>query len=130
MTSILIPVSPGEVLDKIGILRLKVARIGDAAKLANITRELGHLETAAQEALPDSAALDDLAARLDRVNARLWDVEDALRDHEARGDFGPGFVALARSVYTLNDERAGLKRAINDLLGASIVEEKSYGGSE
>lgn len=127
MTPILIPVSPGELVDKIGILRLKAARIADPDKLANVRRELARLEAVARDRLPPSADLEEHASLLDAVNARLWEVEDALRDHEARGDFGPAFVTLARAVYTLNDERAALKRAIGELLGATIVEEKSYG---
>ena len=70
--------------------------------------------------------LDQLGAELKRVNAKLWDVEDAIRECEARGDFGENFIELARAVYRLNDERARLKKAINLASGSRLVEEKSY----
>jgi hypothetical protein len=118
----LIPVSPGELLDRLTILTLKAERIADPAKRANVRAELAGLG----RPLPASAELDRLAAELRSVNAALWDVEDALRACERRGDFGPAFVALARSVYTNNDRRAALKRQVNALLGSPLTEEKSY----
>jgi hypothetical protein len=126
---ILVPVSAGELLDKIAILRIKAARIADPARLANIRRELEALEAvAAREVAPDPA-LDPLLAELRAVNEALWDIEDAIRDRDAAGDFGPAFVALAQSVYRRNDRRAAIKRAINDLTGSALVEEKSYAAS-
>jgi hypothetical protein len=122
---ILIPVSPGELVDKITILRVKAERI-DPAKLPNVRRELEALEAVAREQLPDSPELAALSAELQAVNAALWDVEDGKRDGERRQDFGPAFVELARRVYRENDHRAAIKRRINDLLGSEIVEEKSY----
>jgi hypothetical protein len=122
---ILIPVSPGELVDKITILRVKAERI-DPAKLPNVRRELEALEAVAREQLPDSPELAALSAELQAVNAALWDVEDGKRDGERRQDFGAGFVELARRVYRENDRRAAIKRRINDLLGSEIVEEKSY----
>ena len=127
MTSIQIPVSPGELLDKISILRLKSERIRDAGKQENVRFELQQLQDVADREIAEADELAGPVGRLFEVNGSLWDVEDALREHEQRRDFGDAFVALARSVYVLNDERAALKRTINDLLGASIVEEKSYG---
>ena len=120
-----IPVSAGELIDKITILQVKSVRMSDAAKLANVARELELLEAERQSVLA-SFDLTDLTARLREVNDRLWDIEDGKRAHEARGDFGPAFVEMARLVYKLNDLRADLKRQINLLTGSAIVEEKSH----
>ncbi len=122
---IMIPVSAGELIDKITILRVKAARI-DAAKRANVEKELRLLEAVAAEALASTPGLDALAAELEAVNAALWDVEEAKRDCERRQDFGGAFVALARRVYRENDRRAAIKRRINEAAGSELVEEKSY----
>lgn len=121
-----IDVAPGELLDKLTILMIKSDRIIEPDKLANIRRERAVLEAARLAVLPDSPELAELERELRRVNERLWEIEDALRAHEGRGDFGAGFVDLARAVYRNNDERARLKRRINELLGSDIAEEKSY----
>jgi hypothetical protein len=123
--AILIPVSAGELIDKITILRVKAARI-DASKLANVKKELSLLEAVAAKDLAVVPGLDALSAELEVVNAILWDVEEGKRDCERRGDFGPAFVALARQVYKDNDRRAAIKRRINDAAGSELVEEKSY----
>jgi uncharacterized small protein (DUF1192 family) len=125
MTDLLVPVSVGELLDKIAILRIKNERIADPAKLANIRRELTALDAVAR-AVPGGPALDALVADLKAVNESLWDIEDDIRAHDARGDFGPGFVRLAQAVYRTNDRRAAFKREINRLTGSALVEEKSY----
>ncbi len=126
MKDLLVPVSPGELLDKITILRIKVARIQDASKLANVKLELALLEAtwrdggdAAHEVAPDERALQD-------VNERLWDIEDRIRDKEARQTFDRDFIELARAVYVCNDERAAIKKRINMQLGSRLIEEKSY----
>jgi Family of unknown function (DUF6165) len=125
MNDILVPISPGELLDKITILRIKVARIQDAAKLANVRLELSLLEqTWAQAGAPAGVAAEEHA--LQAVNERLWDIEDRIRDKEAHQTFDRDFVELARSVYVCNDERAALKKRINVQLGSRLVEEKSY----
>lgn len=124
--SIMAPISAGELVDKITILRVKAARIGDRAKEANVRKELAMLEAIAARALPASAAIDELTGELAEVNAALWDIEDGKRDCERRQDFGDRFVQLARSVYIENDRRAAIKRAINEAAGSDIVEEKSY----
>ena len=126
ISSIAVDTAPGELIDKITILDIKAVRIADPAKRANVGRELAALTRARDRAIPPSARLDALTARLREVNADLWDIEDRIRECERDRDFGPVFVELARSVYRTNDRRAALKRAINDLLGAAIVEEKSY----
>jgi hypothetical protein len=123
--TLLIPVSAGELIDKITILRVKAARI-DAAKLANVKKELGLLEAVAARDLNQVAGLDTLAAELEAVNAALWDIEEGKRDCERRKDFGPAFVELARKVYIENDRRAAIKRRINEAAGSDLIEEKSY----
>ena len=126
MKEVLVPVSPGELLDKITILRIKVARIQDAAKLANVKLELSLLEQIWKDAggTQHDVALDERA--LENVNERLWDIEDRIRDKEARQIFDRDFIELARAVYLYNDERAAIKKRINVALGSRIVEEKSY----
>lgn len=123
------PISVGELVDKITILRIKLDRIADPAQLENIRAEHDHL--AQIYARSGIAALIDGKDEevLQLVNRELWEVEDRLREHEARSDFGADFVALARSVYRLNDRRASAKRSINLASGSLIVEEKSYKGS-
>ena len=123
--AILIPVSAGELVDKITILRVKAARI-DPAKRANVVKELGLLEAVAAKELAMVAGLAEMAAELEAVNAALWDIEEAKRDCERRQDFGPAFVDVARAVYIENDRRAAIKRRINDAAGSDLVEEKSY----
>jgi hypothetical protein len=124
-----VPISPGELLDKLTILRLKAARIADAEKRANVARELATLEAIWRAEVPQRAELRGEEEALARVNAALWEVEDALREREAAGRFDGEFVALARSVYRHNDERAAIKRRVNLALGSALVEEKSYRGA-
>lgn len=126
MTDLLAPVSAGELLDKISILRIKRERIAAADKVANIKTELSALEAVAARAIPESPALAALEADLKTVNEALWQIEDDIREHDARGDFGEEFVRLAQAVYRTNDRRAALKREINRLTGSALVEEKSY----
>jgi Family of unknown function (DUF6165) len=122
---ILVPISVGELMDKITILEIKSERIKNPGQLENVVRELKALRSVRLGEM-DSAMLDKLSAELKRVNAMLWEVEDAIRDCEARGDFGDRFIELARAVYQLNDERARLKKAINLASGSRLFEEKSY----
>jgi len=126
MKDILVPVSPGELLDKITILRIKAARIMDAAKLANVKTELALLESTWRESGCADAGLAQEEHALQRVNEQLWDIEDRIRDKEARQIFDREFIELARAVYVSNDERAAIKKRINTQLGSRIVEEKSY----
>lgn len=124
--AIKIDVAPGEVLDKLTILEIKKANIKDAAKLRNVEHEYDVLSRTLAEQVADTAALQALRARLKEINETLWRIEDDIRDQERAKDFGPRFIELARAVYRTNDERAAVKRQINDLLGSDIVEEKSY----
>jgi hypothetical protein len=126
MKDILVPVSPGELLDKITILRIKSARMTDAAKLANVRVELEALEHTWRDSGAAAAASKDDEAALQRVNEALWEIEDLIRDKESAQQFDARFIELARSVYTTNDERAEIKKRINNALGSRIVEEKSY----
>lgn len=123
-----VPVSWGELLDKITILDIKRERLGDGPGRANVVREHALLIEAAREIM-DTPSLAPMIERLRRVNETLWDVEDAIREQEAEARFGPRFVALARSVYQTNDTRAAIKREINRLLECELVEEKSYAGA-
>ena len=123
---ILAPVSAGELIDKITILRVKAQRINYPAKEANVQTELALLEATAGRELQPSPELEQLTSELTEINAALWDIEDGKRDCERRQDFGPDFVDLARRVYMDNDKRAAVKRRINMLVGSEIVEEKSY----
>lgn len=124
--TILAPIAPGELIDKITILRIKSARISDEAKLANVRIELDVLNKTRAEAVEESARLTELDAALQAVNEELWEIEDDIRDCERGGDFSDTFIQLARAVYVTNDRRAALKKEINLLLGSAIVEEKSY----
>lgn len=125
-STITIRIAPGEVLDRLTILEIKAERIADPAKLANVRRELDELAATVARSVPQSPEIKALHDELKGINARLWDIEDRIRDCERAGDFGEAFVALARAVYRTNDARAAVKRRINDALGADIIEEKSY----
>jgi hypothetical protein len=126
MSEILVPVSPGEVLDKITILRIKAKRMTDESKLANVRRELEMLERTWAESPYGKHDVAADEAALQAVNERLWDIEDRIRDEERAKRFESVFIELARSVYIENDERAAIKKRINVALGSAIVEEKSY----
>src|SRR5579885_1135339 len=126
MTDILVPISPGELLDKITILRIKTARILDAAKLANVRLELELLERTWHDSRFAAVDISREERALQEVNERLWDIEDRIREKEARQIFDREFIELARAVYHSNDERAAIKKRINVALGSRLVEEKSY----
>jgi CHAD domain-containing protein len=122
-----VPVSFGEVLDKITILEIKSDRLGDEAKLHNVREELRRLRATFGEQFPELA--DDvrgLVRQLKQVNEALWEIEDDIRECERRKSFEERFVELARAVYTTNDVRAALKRELNLRLGSQLIEEKSY----
>ncbi|MEO8016742.1 MAG: DUF6165 family protein [Pseudomonadota bacterium] len=126
MKDILVPVSPGEMLDKITILRIKAARMSDATKVANVKHELALLEKIWTDSGAAAVDLGSEEANLTRVNEALWVIEDDIRDQERARHFGEKFIELARAVYVTNDERAAIKKRVNTLLGSKIVEEKSY----
>ncbi len=122
----LVPISVGELFDKITILEIKALKIADGAKRSNVARELAVLRAAADESLQLSDEGLQFVEELRRVNSLLWDVEDGIRDCERNKDFGSHFVELARSVYHHNDKRALLKKQLNELTGSKLIEEKSY----
>ncbi len=126
MDDILIPISPGELLDKITILEIKSERIADPAKVANVRTELEMLSAVWNEAIGTNAELDAMRAELKAINERLWEIEDDIRDEERNRRFGERFIELARAVYVTNDERAAVKKRVNLHLNSTIVEEKSY----
>jgi hypothetical protein len=118
-----IPISWGELIDKITILEIKVERLQSEAARANSARELGLLREIAGPVLGEAAVL---TARLKALNETLWEIEDRIRDHERIGRFDEAFIELARSVYKRNDERGAVKRELNLALGSELIEEKSY----
>lgn len=120
-----IPVSWGELIDKITILQIKHDRFCDGRARGNVACELALLSEFAAGATGDPKLADPIAS-LRGVNQELWEIEDRIRLCEAAGDFGPEFIGLARSVYRQNDRRAAIKRQINDLCGSRLVEEKCY----
>ncbi|MEX2617145.1 MAG: DUF6165 family protein [Alphaproteobacteria bacterium] len=121
-----VAVSWGELIDKITILEIKRDRLRDPGQLAHVETELAALVAARDGALSAAADIAAETENLRDINTALWEIEDDIRGHERRKDFGPGFIELARSVYITNDRRAAIKRRINDRLGSDIVEEKSY----
>src|SRR5208282_784533 len=106
MEQILVPVSPGELLDKITILRIKSERIADPQQLTNVRRELALLEQTWRAAHLAHAELAAEEAALQQVNGELWEIEDRIREYEAQRRFDAAFIELARSVYRRNDVRA------------------------
>lgn len=126
MNDVRVPISPGELLDKITILRIKSARMSDPDKLANVRVELQALEETWRGSPYARTGIEADVNALLEVNERLWVIEDDIRDRERAQAFDAEFIRLARAVYFENDERAAIKRRINLKLGSSIVEEKSY----
>ena len=125
-TTPVIPISWGEFIDKITILEIKQTNIKSPTALTNITKELGYLNDILQNNTGVAELIKVFNQQLLDVNKRLWQVEDDIRDKELRQEFDSGFIELARRVYKLNDERAKLKKSINQALDSELVEEKSY----
>ena len=126
MDIIQVPVSPGEVLDKITILEIKSERISDAGKLSNVKRELELLQASWNQAVAEVDTVRRIHDELKTINEALWEIEDDIRDKERAREFDQVFIELARSVYVTNDQRANAKKELNLYLGSEIVEEKSY----
>jgi len=124
--NIKVDLSPGELIDKITILEIKLEKISQPEKLDNVKREYGILKGIIEKSIPASERLTALTTELKEINERLWKIEDEIRDCERKKDFGQKFIELARSVYMNNDKRASVKRHINELLDSDIFEEKSY----
>ena len=125
-TEIRVPISPGELIDKITILEIKSERMTDAKKVANVRTELEMLLNTWQASHYATVDIASEWGSLKEINTKLWIVEDDIRDKERAKQFDARFIELARAVYVINDERAAVKRKINDKLGSKIVEEKSY----
>jgi hypothetical protein len=121
-----VPISPGELIDKLTILEIKSANMRDAAKLANVNIELKLLQETWRSSAFANANIDAEWTLLREINKKLWDIEDLIRDKEREKKFDQEFIELARAVYFTNDERATVKKQINTKLGSKIVEEKSY----
>ena len=126
MNHILIPISPGELLDKITILEIKSERIESVEKKSNVNTELGMLNKVWTDATSEDASLQSMRKELKSINESLWVIEDDIREEERNRQFGERFIELARSVYVTNDQRADVKKRINLHLNSDIVEEKSY----
>lgn len=122
----LIPISWGELIDKITILEIKQTQIKLPTALTNINKELSYLNEIVENSTGVAELISELKQQLKDVNQQLWQVEDDIRDKELKQDFGSGFIELARRVYRLNDERAKLKKSTNQVLNSELVEEKSY----
>ena len=123
---IFVEIAAGELIDKITILEIKLDQINETAKRVNVRREYELLSAVLQDQVMPGEQLSELTAALKAANEELWHIEDDIRERERAKDFGPEFIALARSVYQTNDRRAALKREINALLQSAIIEEKSY----
>ncbi len=124
--SLKVDVSFGEYLDKLTILEIKSERIQDQDKLVNINAELNVLRDTWKQHPKSNVDLESELQQLKAINERLWEIEDDIRDKERNKTFDQGFIELARKVYFSNDERARIKRLINEKLGSNLVEEKSY----
>ena len=120
------PISAGELLDKISILKIKSKKINDKNKLENINFELNSLLDIIDEKFPESDTIDSMINDLFQVNSLLWEIEDDIREKERRNQFDKEFIELARSVYFTNDKRFSIKNKINNKLGSDFKEEKSY----
>jgi len=126
MENILVPVSPGEMLDKITILEIKSERMSDPEKLANVRVELALLKETWAQAVQADEVVRRLHDALKEINEKLWEIEDDIRDKERVREFDQRFIELARSVYFTNDRRSQIKKELNLHLGSQIIEEKSY----
>lgn len=122
----LVPISWGELIDKITILEIKEVKITSNNALDNIRKELGFLSDIVSNSKGVYDAISLLKNELKEVNLNLWQVEDEIRDKEYSQEFDEEFISLARSVYRLNDDRANLKKKINETFFSELKEEKSY----
>ena len=125
-SSLLAPISAGELLDKITILLIKAERIADPAKRRNVLQELASLTALREQNIALTGEVEALYQELASINRQLWETEDRLRQCERDKRFDDNFIELARSVYQANDRRAAVKRQLNELTGSALIEEKSY----
>lgn len=127
---IMTPTAPGELIDKITVLKIKQERISDPARLANVTRELAMLSETKDKYFPKDTSvaekMADLESRLKKSNEEIWDMGDKIRELGKKQDFGKDFIEVAYGIHLSNDRRAAIKKEINLMLGSSLIEEKSY----
>tara|TARA_B100000780_G_C21066645_1_gene428962 strand:- start:339 stop:728 length:390 start_codon:yes stop_codon:yes gene_type:complete len=121
-----VPISWGELLDKISILQIKMDNLTSKDALKNVEQEFKQLQYIFIKYCPETIKAKQLRMDLKKINQQLWDIEDKIRDKERSRSFDNEFIQLARSVYFKNDERSRIKRTINDMFGSELVEEKSY----
>ena len=126
MNSPQIPISWGELLDKITILQIKLENLTSQDALNNVALELKQLQSIFSQSCPKAIKPKQLELELKKINQQLWDIEDKIRDKERNKSFDDEFIQLARSVYITNDERSRIKRRINETFGSDLIEEKSY----
>ena len=126
MNNPLVPISWGELFDKITILQIKLDKLTSKNALNNVGREFKQLQSILIKYFPNSIEAKQLEEELKQINQQLWDIEDNIRDKERNRSFDDEFIQFARSVYIINDERSRIKRKINDIFGSEFVEEKSY----
>ena len=126
MRNLKVPISLGELIDKITILRIKLHKINSDEAQKNIRSELEKLEKVLNNTMAIDTNLKNFEIKLSNINQSLWDIEDQLREKEKEKQFDNKFISLARMVYFRNDERAKIKRMINKSFGSELVEEKSY----
>ena len=126
LDKILTEVSAGELIDKITILEIKKIKISDKSKLSDVEKELKSLNQTYKEYIPKNINIEDNKKKLVEINSKLWDLENSKRAAEKKAEFGEQFIADARNVYKLNDERARIKLNINNILGSNIKEVKSH----
>ena len=126
MNSPQVPISWGELFDKITILQIKLENLTSKDALKNVEREIKQLRSILIKYFPENTKAKQLEEELKQINQKLWHIEDKIRDKERNRSFDDEFIQLARSVYIINDERSRIKRKINDFFGSEFVEEKSY----
>ena len=126
MNSPKVPISWGELFDKITILQIKLENLTSKDVLENVEREFKQLRSIFIKYFPESAEAKQFEEELKHINQQLWDIEDKIRDKERNKSFDDEFIQLARSVYITNDERSRIKRRINETFGSDLIEEKSY----
>ena len=125
--NIQIPISTGELLDKLSILEIKKDKVKDSAKLKNINHEYDLLSNLSKNLKEkDEKSFNSLYEEILKVNKKLWDIEDKIRILESEKKFDEEFISVARSVYFINDDRFDLKKKINETFGSDVAEEKEY----
>jgi hypothetical protein len=126
MKSPKIPISWGELLDKITILEIKLEKLTSKSALGNVMREFAQLRSISNTNISKTTEAVQLEIELKQINQKLWDIEDKIRAKEKNNAFDDEFIQLARSVYVTNDERSRIKKKINEVLGSELAEEKLY----